>query len=120
MSSPLEPTTLLLVAGTNDLIELLDRLAGDAAREHDTLLSADESRTVSRQIETLQQGLESRMEIGQAKGILMERYRVTPDRAFEMLVTLSQHTNRKLVDICRELVETGALPADPSTPDAAR
>ncbi len=53
----------------------------------------------------------SRDVIGQAKGILMERYKLTADQAFNALARVSQQTNRKLVDIARELTETGALPA---------
>ncbi|TFV62779.1 UNVERIFIED_ORG: ANTAR domain-containing protein [Bacillus sp. AZ43] len=52
----------------------------------------------------------SRDLIGQAKGILMERYKVTSDQAFALLSQASQLTNRKLVDIAAELCQTGALP----------
>jgi ANTAR domain len=47
----------------------------------------------------------SRDVIGQAKGILMERFDVGPDQAFAMLVESSQQTNMKLVDIATWLVE---------------
>jgi hypothetical protein len=56
----------------------------------------------------LGQALESRDLIGQAKGILMERYRVNSEHAFRMLVSSSQNTNIKLVDVARWLTETGA------------
>jgi transcriptional regulator with GAF, ATPase, and Fis domain len=59
----------------------------------------------------------SRDLIGQAKGILMERYKLTADQAFNALARVSQQTNRKLVDIARELTETGALPALPTRQD---
>ena len=58
----------------------------------------------------LRAGIANRDLIGQAKGILMERYRLTADQAFTALARVSQDLNRKLVDIARELVETGALP----------
>jgi AmiR/NasT family two-component response regulator len=45
--------------------------------------------------------------IGQAKGILMERFGVKDDQAFQMLVQSSQDTNVKLVDVSRWLT-TGA------------
>ncbi len=48
--------------------------------------------------------------IGQAQGILMERFKVTADRAFHMLMLASQDSNRKLRDIADELVSTGQLP----------
>jgi transcriptional regulator with GAF, ATPase, and Fis domain len=47
----------------------------------------------------------SRDVIGQAKGILMERFDVGQDAAFAMLVTSSQHTNKKLVDVATWLTE---------------
>ncbi|MFC5138889.1 GAF and ANTAR domain-containing protein [Actinomycetospora rhizophila] len=43
--------------------------------------------------------LASRDVIGQAKGILMERFTVDDDEAFQMLVESSQETNVKLVDV---------------------
>ena len=49
--------------------------------------------------------------IGQAKGILMERHKLTADQAFGVLARASQEMNRKLVDIARELAHTGAVPA---------
>lgn len=61
--------------------------------------------------EHLRAGLGNRDVIGQAKGILMERYRLTADQAFAVLARVSQETNRKLVEIARELSETGAVPA---------
>ena len=48
--------------------------------------------------------------IGQAKGILMERHRITADQAFALLVRASQRTNTKLTDIAQELTDTGDLP----------
>ncbi|WP_328475693.1 GAF and ANTAR domain-containing protein [Actinoplanes sp. NBC_00393] len=48
--------------------------------------------------------------IGQAKGILMERHRISADQAFELLVRASQRTNTKLAEIARVLTETGELP----------
>jgi hypothetical protein len=58
----------------------------------------------------LRQALESRDVIGQAKGILMERERVTPDEAFEMLQRSSQLLNRKLRDLAQDITETGEEP----------
>jgi GAF domain-containing protein len=48
--------------------------------------------------------------IGQAKGILMERHRLTADQAFSVLARASQEVNRKLTDVARELTDTGAVP----------
>ena len=49
--------------------------------------------------------LDTRDVIGQAKGILMERHRVTADRAFAVLVELSQQTNTKLRVVAEHLVD---------------
>jgi GAF domain-containing protein len=51
----------------------------------------------------------SRAVIEQAKGVLMERYKITQDQAFTLLTHSSQHTNVKLRDVAEELVRTGAL-----------
>jgi GAF domain-containing protein len=53
----------------------------------------------------------SRALIEQAKGILMERHKITEDEAFTILTHTSQRTNTKLRDIAAELVRTGALPS---------
>jgi GAF domain-containing protein len=56
--------------------------------------------------------LNTRDAIGQAKGILMERHKVTAAQAFAMLVHASSLTNRKLVEIADQLLTTGALPGE--------
>jgi GAF domain-containing protein len=58
----------------------------------------------------LRSALLSRDMIGQAKGILMERFKIDQASAFELLVAVSQHTHRKLRDIAEELTSTGELP----------
>jgi len=54
--------------------------------------------------EQLNQALHSRKLIGQAIGILMERYRIDADRAFQFLVRASSTSNIKLRDVADELV----------------
>lgn len=56
-------------------------------------------------------GLANRTMIGQATGIVMERYSLDPETAFRFLARLSSHLNIKLVEIARDLVTTGELPA---------
>jgi AmiR/NasT family two-component response regulator len=48
--------------------------------------------------------LRTRRTIGQAVGILMERYTLTDQRAFAFLTRLSQHGNTKLRRLAEELV----------------
>jgi hypothetical protein len=57
----------------------------------------------------LQQALLSRDVIGQAKGILMERLKVTPEDAFDLLRRSSQQLNIKLREVARGLAGTGEL-----------
>ena len=52
----------------------------------------------------------SRDVIGQAKGILMERLKLTNQEAFATLVRASQNHNIKLRVLCEQLNETGVLP----------
>ncbi|GAA2482190.1 GAF and ANTAR domain-containing protein [Terrabacter carboxydivorans] len=47
--------------------------------------------------------------IGQAKGILMERFTITADQAFNVLVRVSRDQNRKLFDVAEDLAQTGHL-----------
>ena len=62
------------------------------------------------QREGLQTALASRDVIGQAKGILMARHRVTADQAFDLLRRASNDRNVKLREIAQQVTETGALP----------
>ncbi len=54
--------------------------------------------------ETMAKALAARTEIGQAIGILMERYRLDPDRAFGFLIRTSQTTNVKLHEVAAGVV----------------
>jgi GAF domain-containing protein len=57
----------------------------------------------------MRRAMNSRAVIEQAKGILMERHKVTADQAFTLLTHASQHANAKLRDLAEELVATGVL-----------
>jgi GAF domain-containing protein len=58
----------------------------------------------------LEVALDSRAVIDQAKGILMERHKLTADQAFQLLVEVSTRTNTKLRTVADGLVRTGELP----------
>lgn len=64
------------------------------------------------QAQNLRHALESRDAIGQAKGILMERERITADEAFDRLRILSQRRNVKLRWLAEQLVQTGEAELD--------
>lgn len=55
----------------------------------------------------LHSAIASRDLIGQAKGMLMERFAVSADRAFAMMVTLSQESNVPVATIAGRIVELG-------------
>jgi GAF domain-containing protein len=55
--------------------------------------------------EGLNEGLQTRRVIGQALGLLMQRYEMNEDRAFAFLVRASSHRNIKLRAIAQELVD---------------
>jgi GAF domain-containing protein len=52
----------------------------------------------------------SRDVIGQAKGIIMERYQVSAEAAFSLLTRLSQEWNVKLYKVARHIAETRQIP----------
>jgi ANTAR domain len=88
----------------------------DTAQEIGLILAAhasvaaravDERSTLESLGGDLQQVLLSRDVIGQAKGILMERLKITPEDAFDLLRRSSQNLNMKLRDVARGLAETG-------------
>jgi GAF domain-containing protein len=64
----------------------------------------------SRQGEQLESALSTRDRIGQAKGIIMERFAVDEVQAFEMLRKLSQDSNTRLIDIAQRIIETRGRP----------
>jgi GAF domain-containing protein len=66
--------------------------------------------------DNLQIALHSRAMIDQAKGILMERHRLTADQAFHLLARASMGANRKLRDVADHLVQTGELITAPQRP----
>jgi GAF domain-containing protein len=73
-----------------------------------TVLAAHAAAAIlaGREGEELQSALSTRDRIGQAKGIIMERYGVDDVRAFEMLRRLSQDSNTRLVDIAQRVIDT--------------
>lgn len=73
--------------------------------EHASVAISSARRNVS-----MTQAVDARRLVGQATGILMERYHLDGDRAFEVLRRYSQHHNRKLRDVADEVISTRRLP----------
>jgi hypothetical protein len=61
----------------------------------------------ARQIDQLQDAVESRQIIGQAVGVTMERFGLDDARAFSFLTRLSQDTNVKLRVLAQRLLDEG-------------
>lgn len=64
----------------------------------------------SRSERNLWAAIDSRHLIGQAQGVLIERYHIDADAAFSVLKRHSQQLNVKLRDVAAELLRTGELP----------
>jgi GAF domain-containing protein len=67
----------------------------------------------ARHEEALSKAVDARKLIGQAMGILMERYGIDGDQAFVVLRRYSQDTNTKLHLIAQRLIDTRTLPGQP-------
>lgn len=75
------------------------RVAGVYARHAAVALE------VTQRVGSLEAAMSTRHVIGLAQGILMQRFGLEVDVAFNLLRRLSQGHNRKLVEIAREVVE---------------
>ena len=65
-------------------------------------------------VTNLEEALKSNREIGVALGVLMTRYALAQQQAFDLLRTVSQRTHRKLRDVASDVAFTGELPEIPS------
>ncbi|MEX5256916.1 ANTAR domain-containing protein [Kocuria arenosa] len=64
----------------------------------------------AKRILNLEDALAARDVIGRAKGILMERHKVTDQQAFLLLSAASSRTHVKLREVAEQLATTGILP----------
>jgi GAF domain-containing protein len=100
-----------------DTLGALDLLAHEKAAftdesEHIGLLLASHAAIAVADAQKLEHAgiaLVNRDVIGQAKGILMERFKITADEAFDVLAKVSQDTNRKVYAVAEDLTSTGTL-----------
>jgi len=86
--------------------------AFDDESEHIGLLFASHAAVAfadAQKLDQLNSAVETRDLIGQAKGILMERYQISAEQAFRVLTRVSQQRNRKLRDLAAELADTRHL-----------
>jgi len=66
-------------------------------------------RSALQRAENLQVALDSRSIIDQAKGILMERFKLTADQAFQALARVSMERNVRVREVAQRFVESGDL-----------
>jgi hypothetical protein len=83
-----------------------DREDGLAMAAHTSMAMA-----AAKEIAQVRIALDTRLVIGQAQGILMAQFDLDADRAFQVLVRASSHTNVKLRKVAENLVRTRRLPA---------
>lgn len=79
-----------------------------------TIVASHGARAVSaaaarQQIVHLERALNYNRDIGTAIGILMFQHKITRPQAFDLLRLASQHSNRKLIDIALDVIESGVL-----------
>jgi AmiR/NasT family two-component response regulator len=67
-------------------------------------------RSAVERAEHLRVALDSRGVIDQAKGILMERYKLTADQAFQAIARVSMEQNVRVREVARRFVESGIFP----------
>jgi GAF domain-containing protein len=96
-------------------LNLYGRQAGqfdddDVAVAHILARHASVAVAAAKQEATLWQAIDARKAVGQAQGILMERFDLTADQAFAILRRYSQDHNIKLNKVARDLIATRQLP----------
>lgn len=94
-----------LYAGRGECFDADDVAVGHALAGHLAVVM-----TSGRQIDQLGLALNNRTLIGQATGLVMGRFSIDADQAFDYLRRLSSHSNRKLTDVCGEIVRTRKVP----------
>jgi GAF domain-containing protein len=97
--------TLNLYSRKPDAFDLDDQAVAHVLARHAAVALAS-----ARKVENLWQAVDARKRIGQAQGILMERFDLNPEQAFAVLLRYSQDNNIKLRAVADQLVETRSLP----------
>ena len=73
----------------------------------------------ARLVTGLQTAVQSRHVIGVAQGIIMQRYDMTLESSFEVLLRYSSHSNRKLREVAQLVADLRVLPTDYADLDGA-
>ena len=96
---------LSLYCGTGCRFDADDVAVAQALAGHLSVVMAAE-----KQIDQLGLALHNRNIIGQAQGVLMERYDMTADQAFDYLRRISSNTNMKVAIVAAEIARTRRIP----------
>jgi GAF domain-containing protein len=98
--------------GSLNLYSLAPRYFSDTDVENARVIAAQASVVVAygRDQDNLWRAIDARNLIGQAQGMLMERYGLTGEKAFAVLRRYSQHHNVKLTVLAEQLTSTRQLP----------
>jgi len=98
--------------GSLNLYSLHPREYGHADLEAAKVIGAHASVVLAyaRNEQNMWQAIDTRNLIGQAQGMLMQKYGLTAERAFGVLRRYSQDHNRKLAAVAEQLTTTGTLP----------
>lgn len=65
--------------------------------------------TAAEELESVQSVVASRIALGQAQGMLMQRYRLAPERAFAVLAREAHASGRRLRDGADDIVRNGVI-----------
>jgi GAF domain-containing protein len=97
--------TLNLFDQAPDRFDVSDQEVAHVLARHAAVALAN-----ARNTENLWQAIDARKRVGQAQGILMERYDLNEEQAFAVLMRYSQNNNIKLREVAERLVATRDLP----------
>lgn len=102
------------IGGLNLYAEKVNAFS-DASVQVAVLFAAQASQLLGRRMRETQlsEAVKTRQLIGQATGIVMERYQLSDERAFEFLTRVSQQSNIRLVTVAAELVAQTRRPPSP-------
>ena len=87
--------------------EVATRFAAHAAAVAANMYAYEEVRDLA---DHLERRAQSRAVVEQAKGVLMERYGISADQAFQMLTRAARHAGTKVRAVAADLVRTGEFP----------
>ena len=112
------PSSRPLVASNNQVVGAREKVGLSAQLTHDDAATPEDHFEVRnerlaalrREVDELKVALASRTVIGIALGIIIEREHVTEQEAFQILKSMSQHTNEKVRDVAAQMAKDAQRP----------